>query len=95
MEQLLLLWLDRACGVRRRVCKLVSGIAELKVEAGQMDGQNQQVCCLQQSRVVRGDDVSTPKGGEREWDGEGGVVGGGSSSSAVDVWHSDHHLAGK
>lgn len=43
LEQLLLLWLGRACGVRSRGWKLVSEIAELEVEAGQMDGQNQQV----------------------------------------------------
>lgn len=43
LERLLLIWLGRACGVRSRGCKLVSGIAELEVEAGQMDGQNQQV----------------------------------------------------
>lgn len=43
LEQLLLMWLGGACGVRSRGCKLVSGTAELEVEAGQMDGQNQQV----------------------------------------------------
>lgn len=88
MKQILLLQWDCACGVRSWGCKLVAGIAELKVEAGQMDGQNQQVCCLQQSRVVRVDDVSEPKGGKC------GVGGGGRSSSAVDVWHPDHHLTG-
>lgn len=62
-QTLVILW-DCVCGAHPRGCKLVSGIAEPKVEPGQMDGQNQQVCCLQQSRVVRVDDVSGLKGGE-------------------------------
>lgn len=45
--------------------------------------------CLQQSRVVRVDDVSRPKGGELWGWGGGGGGGDGSSSSAVDVWHPD------
>lgn len=61
LEQLLLIGLGRACGVRSRGWKLVSGIAELEVEVG----QNQQVFLFAaESRGPGGDDVSRPKGGE-------------------------------
>lgn len=55
--------------------KLVSGMAEPKVEPGQMEGQNRQVCRLQQSRAVRVDDVSGPRGAGGE--GGSGVEAGG------------------